>query len=734
MIMNIKISATITIIVMLLNSCGYKKTELPVTGIVQRIAPQFADDIVFEQIESHSGKDVFEFQSMADGKILIRGNNSISMAMGFNHFLKYYCLTSVSWFVDQPVQLPDELPVVTEKIRKEARVDRRFFLNYCTYGYTMPWWQWRDWERLIDWMALNGINMPLATTGQESIWYKVWQDFGLSDEEIREYFTGPAHLPWHRMSNIDKLDGPLPLSYMDHQFDLQKKILERERKLGMTPVLPAFNGHVPDKLKRIFPEAKISRLGNPAGMDNPYSCYMMDPIDSLFKKIQKAFIEEQTRQFGTDHIYGIDPLNEIEPPSWEPEYLSGLTKTLYESMIEADPKAEWLQMGWLFYFSREHWTDDRIKAMLTAVPQGKMILLDYFCDNTEVWKMTESFYDQPYIWCYLGNFGGNTLLAGNMKEAEKRLTNALQNGGENLNGIGSTPEGLDVNPLVYEFIFEQAWESDNTDLSIWFNHWADRRCGSDDENVREAWQILLDNIYSSVPTLAQVPLMGLRPTLTGHGNWTEWPPLVYPNATLFHAWELMLDADHQSRDAYQYDVVNIGRQVLGNHFLKLRDQFTSCYNSKNLSYLKTTGAEMNELLQDLDMLLSTRHSFLLGHWIEDARMFASDSSEADYYERNSRLVITSMAGIVHPLNDYANRNWAGLIESFYAKRWEMFIGDVINAIEKNENFDETKYLEKVTKFERKWENSKEKFNARPVGNSISTAKQLIKKYRTRIVN
>ncbi len=226
MIMNLKISATITIIVMLLNSCGYKKTELPVTGIVQRIAPQFADDIVFEQIESHSGKDVFEFQSMADGKILIRGNNSISMAMGFNHYLKYYCLTSVSWFVDQPVQLPDELPVVTEKIRKEARVDRRFFLNYCTYGYTMPWWQWRDWERLIDWMALNGINMPLATTGQESIWYKVWQDFGLSDEEIREYFTGPAHLPWHRMSNIDKLDGPLPLSYMDHQFDLQKKILE----------------------------------------------------------------------------------------------------------------------------------------------------------------------------------------------------------------------------------------------------------------------------------------------------------------------------------------------------------------------------------------------------------------------------------------------------------------------------------------------------------------------------
>ena len=38
-------------------------------------------------------------------------------------------------------------------------------LNYCTFGYTMPWWTWQDWERFIDWMALNGITTPLAATG-----------------------------------------------------------------------------------------------------------------------------------------------------------------------------------------------------------------------------------------------------------------------------------------------------------------------------------------------------------------------------------------------------------------------------------------------------------------------------------------------------------------------------------------------------------------------------------------
>lgn len=37
------------------------------------------------------------------------------------------------------------------------------------------WWTWERWEKEIDWMALQGINLPLAFTGQEAIWQKVFQ-------------------------------------------------------------------------------------------------------------------------------------------------------------------------------------------------------------------------------------------------------------------------------------------------------------------------------------------------------------------------------------------------------------------------------------------------------------------------------------------------------------------------------------------------------------------------------
>lgn len=40
---------------------------------------------------------------------------------------------------------------------------------------TSVWWDWERWEKEIDWMALQGINLPLAFTGQEAIWQKVFQ-------------------------------------------------------------------------------------------------------------------------------------------------------------------------------------------------------------------------------------------------------------------------------------------------------------------------------------------------------------------------------------------------------------------------------------------------------------------------------------------------------------------------------------------------------------------------------
>ena len=111
------------------------------TQLAERIIPRHAQHFNFKQKKSDDGKDFFRIESLK-GKIVITGNNANSMATGLNHYLKYYCLTTVSWYADIPVEMPDTLPMLKQPIEHKAKVERRFFLNYCTYGYTMPFWQW----------------------------------------------------------------------------------------------------------------------------------------------------------------------------------------------------------------------------------------------------------------------------------------------------------------------------------------------------------------------------------------------------------------------------------------------------------------------------------------------------------------------------------------------------------------------------------------------------------------
>ena len=346
----------------LMTGCTTQKDQSPdataARALAQRVIPAQAGHFVFETLPADTC-DYFTLRSEGR-KVVIGGNNANSMAVGLNYYLKYYCHTNIGWFAWDKGALPKQLPAVAEPVRRDARVPERFFLNYCTYGYTMPWWTWKEWEHFIDWMALNGINLPLAITGQESVWYQVWTELGLTDEEVRNYFTGPAHLPWHRMLNIDRWGGPLPKSWLEGQEALQKQIVARERELNMKPVLPAFAGHVPPELQRVYPDAKIERMSDWAGFALEDYPWFLDPEDKLFPEIQKRFLEKEVALYGTDHVYGIDIFNEMIPRSWEPDYLAGVSKGVYESLAAADPEATWLQMTWLFYNERRYWFENAV--------------------------------------------------------------------------------------------------------------------------------------------------------------------------------------------------------------------------------------------------------------------------------------------------------------------------------------------------------------------------------------
>ena len=692
-------------------------------ALAERVLGKDARHFVFRTIDADS--DVFRIETQGR-KTVISGNNANSMAVGLNHYLKYFCNVNVGWFVWDEVVLPEKFPVVAEPIEIKARVEERFFLNYCTFGYTMPWWHWDEWEHFIDWMALNGVNLPLAITGQESIWYQVWTELGLSDEEVRNYFTGPAHLPWHRMLNIDRWGGPLPVSWLVGQEKLQKQIVARERELNMKPVLPAFAGHVPPELQRLYPDAQIDRMSDWAGFDEDQWPHFLDPMDPLFPQIQKKFLEKEIEIYGTDHIYGIDLFNEMIPKSWDPEYLARVSRQTYESLAAADPEGTWLQMTWLFYNERQYWTPDKIQPYITSYPADKSLLLDYYCERMEVWQRTDRYYGVPYIWCYLGNFGGNTYLAGNLNEVNKLIENTFANGGENFRGIGSTLEGFDVNPFMYQYIFEKAWDFDtHKDLDAYARVVADSRTGKADENARKAWSILFKEIYHDRSVPGHSPLMNLRPSFGRSSSYHSSVRYTYDNDRLREAIQLLLAADGRG-SAYTFDVVNLTRQWLSNNFDTLSFQYKEAYDARDRERLDKTRDRMLAILDEMDRLLGSQTYFLVGKWIADARGWGADATEANYFESNARDLLTSWGDRGNMLTDYANRTLSGLVGSYYKGRWELFFDAVEKSRDTGEPLDEPALTEAYKDWEYAWWHDRPgSFPSEPVGDGIALARQIL---------
>ena len=700
-------------------------------ALAQRVVPGQAGHFFFHTLPADTC-DYFTL-AMEGSQVAVGGNNANAMAVGLNYYLKYYCHVNIGWFAWDKGELPRTLPRVEEPVQIQARVPERFFLNYCTYGYTMPWWGWKEWEHFIDWMALNGINLPLAITGQESVWYQVWTELGLSDEEVRSYFTGPAHLPWHRMLNIDRWGGPLPKSWLEGQEALQKKIVARERELNMKPVLPAFAGHVPPELSRIYPDAQIERMSDWAGFALEDYPWFLDPEDKLFPEIQKRFLEKEVAIYGTDHVYGIDIFNEMIPKSWDPDYLGRVSAGVYASLAAADPAATWLQMTWLFYNERKYWfegdSDERVKAFLTSYPAEKSILLDYYCERMEVWRKTQSYYGIPFIWCYLGNFGGNTFLAGNIKEVSDLIEGAFAEAGPSFKGLGSTLEGFDCNPFMYQFIFEKAWDMpQHQDLDSWATSLARMRAGVDNAEAAAAWKELFDEIYIQRSVPGHSPIMNLRPSFQRSSSYHSSVRFNYENEKLREVIELLLAAGGEG-PAYEFDLVNLTRQYLSNRFEQRFAEYKSAYENGDVEKMAELKDDMLDTFDTLDELLASQDYFLVGKWIADARSWGATPEEANYFESNARNLLTTWGDRGNLLTDYADRSWSGLVKTYYKPRWQLFFQAVDNAMAAGEKLEGERYdlvLEAMKDYEYAWWKERPgSFPAHPQGDPVALVKKVL---------
>ena len=702
-----------------------------VYALIKRIVPAHASGFTIAFIPTGAGKDVFELESK-NGKIVLRGNNGISIASSLNYYLKHYAHCDISWNGTN-MRLPQQLPVVNEKIRRVSPYKYRYYLNYCTFNYSMSWWDWQRWQWEIDWMALNGINMPLAITGQNAIWQRVYKRLGFTDGELSQFFSGPAYFNWFYMGNLDGWGGPLPQSIMNSQEKLQQQIVAQERSLGMTPVLPSFTGHVPPAFKTRYPTAKLKKTH--------WSTFpevsILDPDDPMFTEIGKAFLTEEIKTFGTSHFYTADTFNENTPPTSDSTYLNNISQKVYQCMVRADDKAQWIMQGWLFYHNAGFWKPTQVKALLNAVPDDRMIILDLWSENHPVWNRTDAYYGKPWIWCMLHNFGGNISLYGQMDVVAQEPVKTLRDpAAGNMAGIGLTPEAIEQNPAMYELMLENTWTDKPINVAEWLVDYAWRRYGAKNKDADEAWMVLHKTVYTGgVLNGGPESIITGRPTMAATARGTR-PQKNYHPADLLPAWDNLIKAADQlsNSDGFRYDLVDLTRQVLVNYADTLQRDFAAAYNKKDAAQFKMLSQKFLELISDADKLLSTRKDFLLGKWINDARKCGATPNEKKLFERNARNLITLWGDQKSTLNEYSCRQWSGLLNGFYRPRWEKYFAYVNQQLQQDKPVDQKLFETGITQWEWQWVNGSEAYPSQSSGDAVATAKKLYQKYYLEIRN
>lgn len=690
----------------------------PVNGLLERIDPGASKKFIIQVKKGQS--DFFELDQKGD-KVVIRGNNYVNIATGLNWYLKYYAGIHLSWN-GMTAELPESLPKVSTPVRKETNLSLRYDFNYCTYSYTMAFWDWKRWEKEIDWMALHGINLPLAVVGQECVWKNMLEKLGYTKEEINKFIAGPAFLAWWAMNNLEGWGGPNPDSWYTQQEALQKKILKRMREYGIEPVFPGYSGMVPhDANKKLGLNVTEPALWN--GFTRP--AFLL-PTDSRFNEIASLYYKELEKLFGKANYYSMDPFHELEDAGSVDFDAAG--KAVLKAMKDVNPKATWVIQGW---------TENPRPEMIKNLNNGDILILDLFSECRpmwgipSIWKREKGYEQHDWLFCMIENFGGNVGLHGRMDQLLNNFYLTKNNPlAAHLKGIGLTMEGSENNPVMFELMCELPWRPEKFTKEEWLKDYLFARYGVRDEKITQAWSILADGIYNCpFGNNQQGPHESIfcgRPGLNNFqaSSWSKMQNYYDPTSTEAAA-RLMLEvADkYKGNNNFEYDLVDIVRQSLSDRGRIVYNQTIADFKSFDKKNFTAHSQEFLNILLAQDRLLGTRSEFRVGRWIEQARNLGTTPEEKDLYEWNARVQITTWGNRVCAndggLRDYAHKEWNGLLKDFYYKRWAAYWQTLQDVLDGKPMVELDYYA-----MEEPWTLAHNPYASQPEGDCVSVAKEV----------
>lgn len=644
------------------------------------------------------------------GKVLIKGTTISAITTGIGWYLQNYAHINIAWnSLNEKTVSGDayadlsSLPIPTSEETRTSDAMYRYYLNTCAFGYSMTSWTWKRWQQEIDWMALHGINMPLQLVGMEEVWRKFLtmeengkRKYGYTDAEAKAFVAGPAFIAWWAMNNLEGWGGTAPGTKSgytnlagaggvqdDAWYARQKKlandIVTRQRELGMQPVIPGWSGMVPTNFASKSGYATRGNGGNWAG--DFVRPLLLSVSNANYAEIAADYYTCLHEVMGESQYYSMDPFHEGGGAGTMEDYTA-----MYNAMETAMPGSKWVIQQW-------QWTSTQ-RYSLTAVPAGRLVVLDLFADGSPAFDSYNGFAPQDAVFCAIPNFGGRSGIMA-------RLTNLTDNYFKfkakypaTIKGVGAAPEAIEQTPVTYDLIFQLPWMGSKPDVAEWVDNYAISRYGQDNEEIKEAWSLLRQGPLNYGADGIQGPVEDVwaaKPNLNANAASAWGKTMNHAIGTYTKArHQMLIDATYKLisqssaiaqgtiyESNYNYDLVEFGGGVLADYAYYLLLGIKEAKNASNTVYEARRDAFL-QLILDVDAFKGTNLNFRLGKWTQEARDAAGEvvgatTATPDWYEyNNARTIVSTWSSPGTNLNDYSYRSWQGLMRDLYYPRWKHY--------------------------------------------------------------
>ncbi|MBP3321123.1 MAG: alpha-N-acetylglucosaminidase C-terminal domain-containing protein [Clostridia bacterium] len=667
-------------------------------GLITRIlGEKYISWFSFEIDREHKGDNYFEL-NYVDGKIAVKADCGVSAAMGLNWYLKYYCKVQVAQQTKQ-VKMPEKVVPLNTSIRQSTPYEVRYAYNYCTLSYTMPFFSYEKWQRELDYLMLSGVNLILDLTGTEALWVSYLQKLGFTVDEAKDYVCGYCYKAWWLMGNLEGYCGPVADSWVIDTLEMARVNQRYMTVMGAQPALQTFVGAMPEAFGSIA-DAHLKAAGfeNVAEYMAPQGLWaggfvrpnVLKTTFPGYSYLAKMFYDTQDELYGqvTDYYCG-DVCHEggiIPADLSKPE----MSAKILNELLSADEKAVWILQGW--------WSNP-IKAVLDGFGDKKVdhiMILDLASlakpkwTDTTTWDGAE-FGGTPWVYCNLENYGGRPGMHGKLQKMTE-LMDEVRIKAKFLKGIGITPEGTNVNPVVFDLFWEMAWRDSVPDINFWLAEYITRRYGKLTDNALFAWKLFAKTVYGvdSYDGTSKNNVINDDACLSMTFCSGPYFKIGY-SRTVFEEGVLMLMEDYDKlcgAEGYIYDVVDLLRMVLtiatDDYFEVLR----RAYAARHAQHFGRYSDRFIKAMELIGELCLYNKDEMLGNWIGNAYDWAKDERtgyyapfDMDIMEYNARILISDWGS--SPITNYGNRQYSGLMEDYYIRMWSELLDQVNYAFRKN---------------------------------------------------